>query len=994
MRFRNRLARWKKGPRRDFGAVCKFNLTKLSAPVQIRHWLEWTEEYDAWKHLNRLTAGARADVKQALEDRKDRLPKISILMPVFRPSLPLLDQAIQSINDQIFSFWELCIADDGSNNIELKSNIQSICLKDSRVKYTSSIINCGISNATNIAFSMSSGDILLFVDQDDIISPDCLAEIAIAFSDNPELDLLYSDSDKIDLQGKLVSPAFKPGWSPTLLMSYMYLGHAVAVRSHLFKQLGGLRPEYDGSQDYDFALRASEQARQVAHIPKVLYHWRMAKGSTALSGGEKPESIDAGRRAIRSALERRNITADAIRPQWAEEKNLGLFDLKFGKIDKNITIVISLNGSYDENYVTNLIDYKYANENVDIVILYDSANIEIEQFKRRILLIYNKIDNFTFIGHSEDKNLSCVYNLGALHAKGDFLIFISPSVYVMKSKWVDQLVGHCRLPGVGAAGARLLQPDGRIQHAGLIYPSHAPRSRAAFHDQHGSKPGYMYLARVTHECAAVSADCLVTPRETFELLGGFRNGLNDTAEIGIAYSEAVRRMGKRVLFCASAELKVTGSSEPGSHRPTLKDPYYNVNLGDAPELYKPAYRCPTLRTQRPIRVAFVSHNLELEGAPITLFDLVTGLAEAGVVTATIWSPRDGPLAEAYREKNIPVHIFDAPSRKVGIEDFLQRCDELGRHFTAIDIEVVFANTLDMFFAVDTAERHGIAALWWHHESGSWKTYFNAIPRKVRAHAYAAFAQAYRVIYVAEATRSAWLPVCTRRNFQVVRYAISPRRQAADLGRWSRSAARKALQIDDDQICVLLLGSICARKGQIDMIRAMKALRRSSRENIQVFIVGSFVEHRYRVQIEKELSGLSPDIRDRISLTGAVDDSSIYYAAADIFICCSRRESAPRVLLEAMAFQLPVICTPVDGIPELVRPNDNAYFYEPGDTSHLALLLSELMASDQERRRLGQNGPERLAEVSNYQRMIAEFSELIREAARTTDAVSAELASSI
>ena len=264
------------------------------------------DPYDSWLEVNQWNARRESVLRERLSELS-RPPLLSVVMPVYNPPIEFLNKAIQSVVDQVYRNWELCIADDASTDPAITSTLKRWADQDTRIRVTIREENENISRASNSAAELASGDYLILLDQDDELTPDALGEVALYLADKPETDLLYSDDDKIDSKGRRYSPQFKPDWSPELLLSYMYFSHLFVIRSKLFFDLQGLRVGFEGSQDYDLALRASEKTKNVGHIPKILYHWRALPTSTASSASTKPESFAAGLRAVQDAFERRGI---------------------------------------------------------------------------------------------------------------------------------------------------------------------------------------------------------------------------------------------------------------------------------------------------------------------------------------------------------------------------------------------------------------------------------------------------------------------------------------------------------------------------------------------------------------------------------------------------------------------------------------------------------------------------------------------------------------
>ncbi|WP_169804884.1 glycosyltransferase [Sphingomonas asaccharolytica] len=952
-------------------------LARLRLPSQMRPLQKRIDPYAAWRAANRLTPATRADLVAALANRSSELGRISVVMPVYRPALDLLAEAIGSVQAQIHERWQLCIADDGSNDPELAAMLADLT-HDRRIVVTHAAKNRGIAAATNAAAMLASGDILVFLDQDDLLTPDALAEIALAFAEDPDCDLVYSDNDKIEIDGLLSAPAFKPAWSPVLLLSYMYLGHAMAVRRTLFKSLGGMRPAFDGSQDYDFALRASELARNIRHVAKVLYHWRVLPGSTAMGGGEKPQSFAAGEAAVQEALARRSIPATAGRPDWAHEKRIGLHALTFRSDPGTISIVTATRSGRptDLDAIASLAGLCPAGAELLVIDSGAGPSPAIEAASIRAGL------HLRWVACAANATLSARLDAAVREATGDTLIFVSPGSRPIGSDWSGQLAGYAGLDGVGAAGARLVDREGYIVEAGLVSPLRTASLTPAFAGRPGHATGYLYLGRVAHETSAISGHCFAVRRTYLLDSHAFNEVVEDWYSIGVACSEAMHRIGRSVVAVAGADAEV----EAFSGRPIVGDAHdalYNRNLAGGERLFRPAPRRYPRVTGTPMRVVFFSHRLDHEGAPATLFDLVGGLCARGDIVATILSPQDGPLADAYRAKGIAVEQFEPLSRKAGAKKFTIHVTNLAARLKRLGADAVFANTTEMFPAVLAAREAGIGAVWWQHEGGGWNEVFKRYAPVQRAHARAAFAYAYVVAFVAEATRREFAPLFLRGNDAIVRYAIPPERIASDRQRWARADARRMLGIGDDEICILSLGSYCMRKAQRDLIRAAAGLDGALQAKVRILIVGAPVEANYARALAVARDALPSGLAARVVLTGAVDDTALYYAAADIFACTSLRESAPRVLMEAMWFGLPVVASRVDGVPELVAEGRSALLYPAGETATLASLLSTLAQDADLRHRLGRDGTAHVAQIADYDAMLSSWNEVIRECACLT-----------
>ena len=962
-----------------------------AAPRALQPWFEPMDRYLAWRVVNALTPAAVVDLQQAMKAARPEV-RFSIITPVYNTSAQHLHETVQSVLAQVYGDWELWLSDDASTDPDTRRALAEVAGLDKRIRTLTSSQNGGISVATNAAASKATGDVLVFLDHDDLLTPDCLAELALYYAAHPDADIVYSDDDKLDDEGRFYAPQFKPDWSPALLTSFMYMSHVFTVRRSLFAELGGFRSDFDGSQDYDFALRASERARHVGHIPRVLYHWRAVAGSTAVSGEAKPHSFEAGRRAVQEHLDRTGVVGQVVHADWAQAAKVGMFSIRFPDQGPSVTIIVPTYNATDllsvcleslqlttySNYRVMVVDND--SDCLDTLAYLDSLSQEPRISVERI----SKVDGRF--------NYAALMNEAVERADGDLILFLNNDTKVIEPSWLSQMVGLAGFEGVGSVGARLRFADDHIQHAGIIQGYHDGLVGHAFRGLHASQWGYLGLMRAPHEQMAVTAACMLTPRNLFRKMGGF-----DATTFAVAYNDAdygfrLHKAGYRNLYCPDAELyhfegrtraKTDDPREVASMRKLYGravDPFHNPNLSlDDEQLQVAARRLP-MRADRPVKLGVFTHNLRQEGAPKTLCDLIVGLKTAGVIDPIIYAPATGPLALAYGEAGIDVRLVSEPSPASNLADYVGAQSRLATEFRAAALEAVVANTITAHHAIGAAARAGLASIWCQHESEPWSDYYSALEPAVQFHAYAAFAQAYAVTYVADATRRAWAPVQTRHNAVTIRHAIPASVLAEETSRWTRKEARRRLGLHNDEVAVMLPGTVCARKGQQDIVDAVLLLPPEERKRIKVLIVGALVEPEYAVRLASTIETCEQAVASRIELIGPVDDMSLYYAAADIMACTSRTESAPRVLVEAMAFGLPIITTPVFGIPEVVEEGVNAIFYDPGDTRALASHISILAGDFERRASMAEAGRAVLESRPNYDDMLERYASLIREAA--------------
>jgi GT2 family glycosyltransferase/glycosyltransferase involved in cell wall biosynthesis len=944
------------------------------------------DTYDAWLEVNEWNARRESVLRERLSGLTER-PLLSVVMPVHNPPIEWLNLAIHSVINQVYENWELCIADDGNTDPLVKTTLKRWTDQDPRIRMVIREENGNISRATNSGAELARGEYLVLLDQDDEITPDALAEVAAYLAAKPETDILYSDDDKIDLKGRRYDPQFKPDWSPELLLSYMYFSHLFVIRRNLFLDLQGMRVGFEGSQDYDLALRASEKTKSIGHIPKILYHWRALPTSTASSASAKPESFDAGIRAVQDAFDRRGIQGEVFQPDWALKAKCGIFSHRFPNEGPSVAIIIPTKNNVGvlKACVESIKKTTYRNYKVVIVDNEsdDPSTLEyLADTPHMVLRIANHEKGFSF---------AAINNRAVEQINADYLLFLNNDTEVITPEWLTQMVGYLKMPGVGAVGARLLFPDGRIQHAGVVCGYYNGMAGPAFKLLSAHDHGYLSYTRVTRNYSAVTAACMLTPRPLFLEMGGF-----DEREFAVAYNDVdyccrLRAAGHRIVYCPTAELVhkegysrgfVDNPNEPASYRRKYGggiDPYYNPNLSLDDERFAINARTLAPRNLKPIRALMCGFNLNREGSPNSQYELTVKLKEEGIIEPLVYSPTDGPLRQMYEANGIRVEVFKHPlTGVVDVSEYQERIAAFARQIKEWNIELVYANTVQTFYAIDAAHDVDLPSIWNPRESEPWETYFDYLPWKIAHRALRCFEYPYEVVFVSNATQQAWQRLNSRHNFMVIHNGLNRERFAASLRKWPREDARRRLKIRPTELVVLLLGTVCERKGQIDLVAAVGRLNDEHAQRIRCLIVGDRPSE-YSERLRQTLNALPRSRRSKIEVIAETSDPALYYAAADIFVCCSRIESFPRVTLEAMAAGVPIITTPVFGIVEQVKENVSALFYPPGDAQALADRIARLIEDEALRERLAAGASATLNALTDFDSMVDAYAEVFREA---------------
>jgi GT2 family glycosyltransferase len=546
--------------------------------------------YAAWVAQNDLTPQAADDARRRLAAFSYR-PLVSVLLPVHDPEPEVLQLALRSVEQQLYPDWELCLVDDVSRKPGVAEVLQAfVAHRPGRTRLRSLARRGHIAGATNAALSLARGEFVAFLDHDDELTPDALLEMVAALQEDPVPDVVYSDHDVLGRDGRRRAPSFKPDWCPELLLSYMYLGHLKLYRTELVRAAGGLRAGFEGSADYDLALRLTERTDRIRHVPRILYHWRAAPGSMAADPANKPQSAEAGRKAVQDALDRRHIAGTARQPEFARRASIGVYKIDFaGTRDVPVTIIIPTRDRLELlRPCLESIETRTTHRAWEVLILdNESRRPETLDYLARSP---HRVVRFENGGRF---NFAAMANEGVRQARTELFVLLNNDTVVISPEWLEELVGYGRLPGVGAVGAKLLYPDGRIQHAGVILGTHGLTGHA-FQPRPDNEDQieYQAYAHVARNYLAVSAACMLSRRDAFRAVGGFnehdlRVGWND-----VDYCLRLREHGYRVVFDPYAVLHHLESQSRGDDKDPAeirymmrrwrryvdRDPFYNPNL--------------------------------------------------------------------------------------------------------------------------------------------------------------------------------------------------------------------------------------------------------------------------------------------------------------------------------------------------------------------------------------------------------------------------------
>ncbi|MHC4392153.1 MAG: glycosyltransferase family 2 protein [Planctomycetota bacterium] len=568
-------------------------LKRLMLPLLVqsrppsREYKNWCRAYDS------LEASDRLAIKRRIDGFGLR-PTMSVVMPVFNPVPRLLAEAIESVEGQLYQDWELCIADDASDDPRIRSLLEAAMVREPRIRVRFRSENGHISKASNSALELATGEFVAFMDHDDLLSAHALYMVVEEINAHPGVAIIYSDEDKVDMRGKRSDPHFKPGWSPELLRSQNYMNHLLVVRADRVRAVGGFRAGYEGSQDHDLLLRLTESAdpELIRHVPFVLYHWRTAPGSAATTVDAKGYAASAAIRALEDHVQRQEEAAQVTVLEG------GGYRLRYELPDPapRVSVIVPTRDRVGllRGCVESLLS-RTSYPNFELILVDNDSELpETHAFfeeasadpRVRVLSVPGAF------------NFSLLNNRAASLSSGDLLCLLNNDIEVTDGDWLSEMVTQVTRDGVGAVGAKLLYPDGLIQHAGVVLGLGGLAGHAFKH-----MPRDVSVQRLRPQLvanySACTAACLLVRRTVFEAVGG----LNER-DLAVAFNDidlclAIRSAGWRIVYTPFAELLHLESATRGAEDTVAKkarfakecafmkrkwgplleqDPYYNLNL--------------------------------------------------------------------------------------------------------------------------------------------------------------------------------------------------------------------------------------------------------------------------------------------------------------------------------------------------------------------------------------------------------------------------------
>lgn len=974
--------------------------------------------YAEWITANEPGEGTLAE-QRVQSARFRHRPLLSIIVPVFNPPVEALSAAVESVLAQTYDNWQLCIADGASEDPQIGRLLTEYAGSDSRIVVTRLERNLGISGNSNTALDPARGEFVALMDHDDVLAPNMLFEVVALLNRHRDADIVYFDEDKLSAQGDVrTQPWFKPGYSPEMMLSTNLLMHGVFRRS-LLLEAGAFDPATDGAQDWDLALRCTRRTVAIHHIPMVLYHWRQIAGSASVDIAAKPWAFDAQVTALECHLKR----TDGSRPT-VTFPSPGRVRIRWPNRHERVSIIIPTKDQHGllQACLESILS-KTAYPDYEIILV-DTGSTE-----KDTLTYYGELldqhANVKIIRTAGEFNYSRANNMGAASATGELLLFLNNDTEVLDADWLAELAGWAARPQIGAVGAKLLRPNGLIQHAGIVMGLTGHGSHV-FEDLPEDTYTIFGSTEWVRNHAAVTGACMMISAELFHGLSGFDENYR------IAYSDIelclrAEEAGYRTVYTPFARLLHHEGGSRGSYVPPSDvlrasaqmlprirqdDRYYNSNLSlhhRIPSLGRPdepepaqtivqimrAYRLlpphlpeitppiqdvdlalpapwpqtnatPRTMTDGDLSVLLAVHDLSLSGAPLLLAALASQLAKSGI-RLTLISPEDGPVRAAFESAGVTVHI--APSMRDSFHgtSLLTRT-EVGALTRAVEShDLVLANSIVSALAIHAATAYHKPSIYWLHES--------QFGYRIAVHdssVQAALRSAGLVIlptqHLADLYRDYLPEDCT----VVMPYGLDVSTLAAH---------GEAIALPPDKVCVVNIGSLEPRKGQDYLLSSILKLPDKVRDHMEFYFLGRTIDPAFADSLYAQANSL-PNVHFKGNL--AHDQTMAYLDAADIFVLSSRDEVLPVSMLEAMHHKLAIIATRAGGVAEAIQDGESGLLVNFGDRRRMTHSLQTLALDPAMRKHLGENAARTFDERYTMRIFLQRFTDLIERLTRAPD----------
>jgi glycosyltransferase involved in cell wall biosynthesis len=872
----------------------------------------------------------------------------SIVVPVYKPDVLHFLQMLQSIKVQECLHYELILAFDGPMaDMVINDLLARIVSTDSHIKVIKSENHSGISNTTNLAIRESKGDWIVFVDQDDLLSSHIMPYLHDLISQDSEPRYIYTDHDKIR-DNEHLDLDLKPDFSPTLLMSYMFIGHLKVIHKGIFETVGYFSSFYDGLQDYEFSLRCLAKDIRFEHIPVVGYSWRVSSKSLTNSNLKKKFMLSNKYiHALQNFATLMNFEINCFQYPWAVEQSLGIVNYSHtnkGMLERITIVIPTIKFELIQACIKSLAESDL--QNVSLLIIDNTDDGNLQQSVLNILR-EEKFKNYRVM---HIKNISGVFsysrlmNIAVEKVATEEILFLNDDVRMISTDWLPEMQFHLNTFDCGIVGAKLLFGDMTVQHNGVLSRGHDDLPTPIFRGIKDNDGSYSNLNLLCREVDAVTAACMLVRKGDFLKVGGF-----DEEEFAVAFNDIdfcnrALELGFTSIVCVDA----LGFHEEGSSRPRNDNPqeeynyrkkYMNTTSRYYPKLCIPDQHnnysinlkripIPNVKNTRLKHVLVVSHNLNLEGAPKYLLPIVRLLIKSNI-SVTIASPIDGPMR--YKFEQLGAKVMLSPPNP-GYHEKWHRdyIDTIANFLKVLSVNLVVANTSLSSEWVLGSKSAEIPTIWIIHEGAPFEDQFPIAPPWYLDRTYKALEFSSLNIFVSKSSAEIFKPKCISGNYRVINGSI-------DSTIYFPKSYPKGTKLK-----FLSVGTFCERKNQYSLLKSFEEAFLDIPDSATLTLIGD-VNDEYSDKVKAKTEELRKNGLDIVIMEKISDENELaeIYRSSNVFVSSSLNESYPLTILEAIGCGLPIIAFAVNGIVDQIRDGFNGFLVEPNNISSLSKRLRQL-----------------------------------------------------
>ena len=811
----------------------------------------------------------------------------------------------------------------------------------------------------------------IFMDSHIILENEALLRCAYILK-TEKFNLCYSDSK---FEKKLM---FKPDWSEQLLLSTNYIGNFFIIGSYDHWDEKYLDCSDSEAILYHLALNFTKENTNVYHLQQILFSEEINRNSATQSY----------KRVLRNFINRLSLKVKIEENSLLNANIYPVFDLVFPDDGPMVTIILQTGNGYNSflRCAESLKKTSYKNYKVLVVQ---------EAFEDEEIIKYvnkRKLEHITIPNNREMNSYASINNIAAMTCDTDYLLFLSDNMEIKNEKWLSNMMGYQKMENVGVVGAKIVLPNQKIYGTGVIIGDGIVKP--VFQGMPEVEAGYMCYAKTTRNYSAVMPGCVLISKDTFVKVGMF-----DAISFPKTYGEIDLCMRilleqNKNIVCVSNSILICHKENQNGYMHDLDeawifkekyknyvDCYYNLNLSLENAKFEINVDNSFDYSKVPSRkqkIVVITHNLNYEGAPLQIIEIVQGLRKNNNFEFEIWSPKSGPLSEGilaeYGIKTKIVPFGDEKELPMSKKEYYIAFKKYIRLLKKEKVDCLIANTLHSFYGIDYASYLKIPSIWLIHESVDYNSYFNSLDIEVQKRFFKCFSLATKLMFVAKATQAIYKNADTNHSALTIHNSIILDDYNCYKKAVSKNEARRRLGISKNKKVAVMVGTICKRKGQLDILKSLKIMRDKQKlDDFIVYIVGgreSDYLNKMYYYIEKN------GLKDYVNIVMETRDVNLYYRASDLFVFTSYNESYPRVILEAMAFDLPIITTPVYGIAEQVFEGINGRLFEPGNTEKLAELIIEFLTDNKKYVSYAKKSNMVLKFINNYDDMIKDYNDIL------------------